>query len=107
MRRQVRNIVRVRGLRCGLAKSLSGAVSEVELPDTEQRFKAAVHPIDQRRWRDPNSLRPRERRLVIPEGGTTLNVGDHLYMEGEQKCFRCTEVRRYALHTEVETEAMP
>ena len=107
MRRLLRGLVAVRAVKVHVLLSQTGAPSPVEKAETEQLFPAAVRPIDQRAWRDPVSLRPLERRLVLPQGFPDIAQGDHLYFTGDARCFRCTEARRYALHMEIETEAMP
>ena len=96
----------VRAVRCIPLQSATGAVTDAEDKGTEMVFRAAVHPIDQRAWRD-NQLRPRERRLVLPAGFPGVRQGDRLYLAGEERAFRCTEARTYPHHMEIEMEAMP
>ncbi|MDD2429738.1 MAG: hypothetical protein PHQ85_09170 [Eubacteriales bacterium] len=107
MRRLVRGQVPVRAVKVRMLVSRTGALSQVESPETEQSFRAQVRPIDQRAWRDPVSLRTLERRLVLPQGFPDIAQGDHLYMGTDARCFRCTEARSYPLHMEIEVEAMP
>ncbi len=107
MRRRKRDQVAVKAVKVTLETSSTGAVSEVEDHSSACMFLAALRPIDQRMWRDTATLRPRERRLIIPQGFPDVLQGDRLYFVKEGKAFRCTESRRYPLHMEIEAEAMP
>ncbi len=107
MRRRRRDLLAVKAVKVTLETSQTGAVSEVENPDSACMFLATLRPIDQRMWRDTATLRPRERRLIIPQGFPDVLQGDRLYFVKEGKAFRCTESRRYPLHMEIEAEAMP
>lgn len=107
MRRRKRDQVAVKAVKVRLETSATGAVSEVEDASTACVFLAALRPIDQRMWRDTATLRPRERKLIIPAGFPDVLQGDRLYLMGQGRVYRCTESRRYPLHMEVEAEAMP
>ncbi|MDO5022437.1 MAG: hypothetical protein Q4E07_03745 [Eubacteriales bacterium] len=86
-------------------KSLTGAVTESS--ELSLFFYASEHPIDQRRWRDPVSLRPIERQMLIPEGFPDCIQGDKIKIEGDERIHRVTEARRYFSHMEIETEVQP
>ena len=93
MRRRKRDQVAVKAVKVTLETSSTGAVSEVEDHSSACMFLAALRPIDQRMWRDTATLRPRERRLIIPQGFPDVLQGDRLYFIKESKAFRCTESR--------------
>jgi hypothetical protein len=60
MRRSFRHKKLVRLFKVSYSKSETGAVTENS--ELYLFFYATVHPIDQRRWRDPNTLKPIERQ---------------------------------------------
>lgn len=107
MRKRYRYTVKVCAVRCALLKSPTGALSETENGVIRTDFQAFVCPIDQRAWRDANTLRPRERLLICPSGFPDVRQGDRLYVSGRVRALRVTEARRYPRHMEIEAEVMP
>ncbi len=104
MRRSYRHRKLARLFKVVYTRSDTGAITESS--ELYTFFYATVHPIDQRRWRDPDTLKPIERQMLIPEGFLDCIQGDKIKIDGDERVYRVTEARRYFTHMEIETEAM-
>lgn len=89
---------------CAAMAGETGGVVSVELYGQSYVMAAAVRPDRQSERRERGSLRPRERRLLFPQGDPVTKQGDHCYFDGDPRCWRVMQLRRYPLHLEIEVE---
>lgn len=104
MRNMVRYEMPIRVVSTRPVTGLTGGVVQAEQPDLGYLMMASVRPDRRGERREQGSLRPRERRLLFPHGDTPARQGDHFYMPGDNRCWRCMQRREYPEHTELEAE---
>lgn len=89
---------------CGPVQGQTGGLHLGELPGQGYVISAALRPDRQSERRERGSLRPRERRRLLPQGQPPLRQGDHCYFEGDSRCWRVMQRRDYPSHLEIELE---
>ncbi len=104
MRKIARHTQPVRVAPCAAVAGQTGGVVSVELYGRDYVMTAAVRPDRQSERRERGTLRPRERRLLLPERDADIRQGDHCYFEGDLRCWRVMQLRQYPLHREIEVE---
>ncbi len=83
----------------------SGLVSEALDENSKRDFFAIIRPIDQRRYIDYKTARPR-RRLIGFSAEMEGREGDFLKIDNDSTIYKINELRRYEKHIEIEMEAL-
>ncbi|MHC1787051.1 MAG: hypothetical protein AB9880_08335 [Christensenellales bacterium] len=89
---------------CAAMPGVTGGLGSAELAGQGYLMRAAVRPDRQSERRERGSLRPRERRLLFPEGRVAIRQGDHVYFPLDSRCWRVMQRRDYPGHLEIEVE---
>ena len=104
MRNTLRYEQAIRVVPCRKTIGTSGGVVMAEQESLAYLMMAEVRPDRRSERREQGNLRPRERRLLFPRGRVPTKQGDHLYMEGDERFWRCMQRRVYPEHIELEAE---
>jgi len=104
MRPALRYRQSVRVIPCRAVAGDTGGIALAEQPGQSYLITAAVRPDRKSERRERGSLRPRERRLLLPLGRPPIRQGDHLYFAGDARRWRCMQRRDFPAHLEIEAE---
>ena len=89
-----------------MVKGATGGVARVESA-ARVTFTGTLLPPKKRLVRSEHGMRVAESWTVMPQKPLSIREGDHIYMQGDARCYRVSGVRVYPRHQEIDMELAP
>ncbi|MDD4080955.1 MAG: hypothetical protein PHP02_06045 [Eubacteriales bacterium] len=106
MRLTVRWQRRMAWAKTQVVREVAGGVARVESVN-RVGFTGTLCPPKKRLVRSESGMRVAESWTVLPQQALGIHEGDHIYMQGDARCYRVSGVRVYPRHQEIDMELAP
>ncbi|MGI6695571.1 MAG: hypothetical protein ACOX6O_04920 [Christensenellales bacterium] len=89
-----------------IVRGATGGVARVESINRVP-FTGTLCPPKKRLVRSEHGMRVAESWTVMPQTPLSIREGDHIYLQGDSRCYQVAGVRVYPRHQEVDMELAP